>query len=129
MSLTRQMSTRCFSDAYHCPVTFKVFNENSHIVAVRTTGNVFSLEVDMHVLYSCQLSREKLANFTVLCLSVKVFLCQYWQAQQSVGCASRQSMEVFSAKLVFVPPVHKSFLPRKIPAMRCLLLDVYGTYM
>ena len=30
---------------YHCPVTFKVFNENSHIVAVRTTGNVYSYEV------------------------------------------------------------------------------------
>ncbi|GBN08273.1 Peptidyl-prolyl cis-trans isomerase-like 2, partial [Araneus ventricosus] len=29
---------------YHCPVLFKVFNENSHIVAVKTTGNVFSYE-------------------------------------------------------------------------------------
>lgn len=26
---------------YHCPTTFKVFNENTHIVAIRTTGNVF----------------------------------------------------------------------------------------
>ena len=31
-------------DKYHCPVLFKVFNENSHIVAVRTTGNVYSYE-------------------------------------------------------------------------------------
>ena len=30
---------------YHCPVTFKVFNENSHIVAIRTSGNVYSYEV------------------------------------------------------------------------------------
>lgn len=29
---------------YHCPVTFKVFNEHSHIVAVRPTGNVFSFD-------------------------------------------------------------------------------------
>ncbi len=29
---------------YHCPLTFKVFTENSHIVAVRTSGNVFSFE-------------------------------------------------------------------------------------
>lgn len=29
---------------YHCPVLFKVFNENSHIVAIKTTGNVFSFE-------------------------------------------------------------------------------------
>lgn len=29
---------------YHCPVLYKVFNENSHIVAIKTTGNVFSYE-------------------------------------------------------------------------------------
>jgi hypothetical protein len=26
---------------YHCPVTFKVFNENTHIVAVAVTGHVY----------------------------------------------------------------------------------------
>ena len=29
---------------YFCPVTYKEFNDNSHIVAVRTSGNVFSYE-------------------------------------------------------------------------------------
>lgn len=29
---------------YHCPVTYKVFNENTHIVAVKTTGNVYCME-------------------------------------------------------------------------------------
>nr|XP_027204347.1 RING-type E3 ubiquitin-protein ligase PPIL2-like [Dermatophagoides pteronyssinus] len=29
---------------HHCPVLFKVFNENTHIVAIKTTGNVFSYE-------------------------------------------------------------------------------------
>ncbi|KAL3856896.1 hypothetical protein ACJMK2_011602 [Sinanodonta woodiana] len=29
---------------YHCPVTFKVFNENTHIVAIKPTGNVFANE-------------------------------------------------------------------------------------
>lgn len=29
---------------FHCPVTFKVFNENTHIVAIKTSGNVFSME-------------------------------------------------------------------------------------
>ena len=29
---------------YQCPVIFKEFNENSHIVAIKTTGNVFSYE-------------------------------------------------------------------------------------
>lgn len=31
-------------DFYHCPVLFKVFNENTHIVAIKTTGNVFCYE-------------------------------------------------------------------------------------
>ncbi|XP_041348472.1 RING-type E3 ubiquitin-protein ligase PPIL2-like [Gigantopelta aegis] len=29
---------------YHCPVTYKVFNENSNIVAIRQSGNVYALE-------------------------------------------------------------------------------------
>ncbi|CAG2160673.1 unnamed protein product [Oppiella nova] len=28
----------------HCPVLYKIFTQNSHIVAIRTTGNVFSYE-------------------------------------------------------------------------------------
>ncbi len=32
------------SGAFHCPVTFKVFNEHSHIVAVKRTGHVYSFE-------------------------------------------------------------------------------------
>lgn len=30
--------------AWHCPVTFKVFNSNTHIVAIRTSGNVYAYE-------------------------------------------------------------------------------------
>ncbi len=33
-------------DQYHCPITFKVFNENSHIVCIAKTGNTFSYEVE-----------------------------------------------------------------------------------
>ncbi len=29
---------------YHCPVLYKVFTQNSHIIAIKTTGNVFSYE-------------------------------------------------------------------------------------
>ncbi|KAL8584776.1 hypothetical protein ACOMHN_035695 [Nucella lapillus] len=29
---------------YHCPVTFKVFNENTHIVAIAPTGNVYCFD-------------------------------------------------------------------------------------
>lgn len=32
------------SENYHCPVMFKIFNKNSHIIAVKTTGNVYSFE-------------------------------------------------------------------------------------
>ncbi|KAL5017067.1 hypothetical protein ScPMuIL_006656 [Solemya velum] len=34
-----------FEGKYHCPVTFKIFNENTHMVAIKTSGNVFSYEV------------------------------------------------------------------------------------
>lgn len=30
---------------YHCPVLYKVFTKQSHMVAVSKTGNVFSYEV------------------------------------------------------------------------------------
>lgn len=33
---------------YHCPVLFKIFSKHSHIVAVKTTGNVFSHEVGIN---------------------------------------------------------------------------------
>lgn len=29
---------------FHCPVLYKVFNENSHIIAIKATGNVFCFE-------------------------------------------------------------------------------------
>jgi len=31
-------------EKHHCPVTFKVFNDNTHIVAIKTTGNVFAYD-------------------------------------------------------------------------------------
>ncbi|XP_019520976.1 PREDICTED: peptidyl-prolyl cis-trans isomerase-like 2 isoform X1 [Hipposideros armiger] len=31
-------------DKYHCPVLFTVFTNNTHIVAIRTTGNVYAYE-------------------------------------------------------------------------------------
>ena len=37
---------------YHCPVTYKVFNDHSYIVAIKTTGNVFSNEVTMILISS-----------------------------------------------------------------------------
>lgn len=44
---------------FHCPVLFKVFNENSHIVAVKTSGNVFSYEaveqLNIKANYFCDL--------------------------------------------------------------------------
>lgn len=34
-------------DEYQCPVLFKLFTKHSHIVAIKTTGNVFSYEVNL----------------------------------------------------------------------------------
>ncbi|XP_067119523.1 RING-type E3 ubiquitin-protein ligase PPIL2 [Centruroides vittatus] len=43
-SLIKLNFSKNFDGKYHCPVLFKVFNQNSHIVAIKTTGNVFSYE-------------------------------------------------------------------------------------
>lgn len=42
--LTRLHFAKNGDGDYHCPVSLKVFNEHSHIVAIATTGNVFSHE-------------------------------------------------------------------------------------
>jgi peptidyl-prolyl cis-trans isomerase-like protein 2 len=36
---------------YHCPVTFKVFTDYTHIVAVRTSGHVYAMEVRAYASY------------------------------------------------------------------------------
>lgn len=43
-NLIRLNMHRNASGDFHCPVLFKQFTDKSHIVAVRTTGNVFSFE-------------------------------------------------------------------------------------
>ena len=67
----------CSADAYHCPVTFKVFNENSNIVAIRSTGNVFSYEVCMYNMHTV---------FSVDCTSL---YCVYFQAVERLNLKPR----------------------------------------
>lgn len=43
-SLIKLKFTKNSDGFYHCPVLFKVYTENSHIVALKNTGNVFSYE-------------------------------------------------------------------------------------
>ena len=43
-SLIKLNFTKNHEGNYHCPTLFKPFTKNSHIVAVATTGNVFSFE-------------------------------------------------------------------------------------
>lgn len=63
------------ADVYHCPVTFKVFNENSNIVAIRPTGNVFSYEV--HV---CSLLLDiDMFTFYCQCILNHLFLHRQWR--------------------------------------------------
>ena len=68
--------------------------------------------------YSGKLSREKtFVNFTVLWLYVKLF-CAKFEGCGILWCSkSEQSTKVFSAKS-YCSPIHKSFLPRKFPAIR-----------
>ena len=62
---------------YHCPILFKVFSIHSHIVAIKTTGNVLSYEVKSS-FYS-----EILAALLNFILNFKFkfypqFLCRLW---------------------------------------------------
>lgn len=43
-SLTKLNFHKNAEGEYHCPVLFKLFTKHSHIVAIKTTGNVFSYE-------------------------------------------------------------------------------------
>lgn len=43
-SLTKLNFFKNSKEEYHCPVLFKPFTKNSHIVAIKTSGNVFSHE-------------------------------------------------------------------------------------
>lgn len=43
-SLTKLNFFKNAAGEYHCPVLYKTFNKQSHIVAIKKTGNVFSYE-------------------------------------------------------------------------------------
>lgn len=43
-SLTKLNFFKNGQDDYHCPVLFKPFTKNSHIVAIQTSGNVYCYE-------------------------------------------------------------------------------------
>ncbi|KAG0089982.1 Peptidyl-prolyl cis-trans isomerase cyp8 [Podila epicladia] len=43
-TLTKLNFFKNANDEYYCPITLKVFNENSHIVAIKTSGNVFAYD-------------------------------------------------------------------------------------
>ncbi|CAH1802314.1 unnamed protein product [Owenia fusiformis] len=49
-------------DKYHCPVTFKQFNENTHIVAIKTTGNVFAYDAVDRLNYKTKNFRDLLTD-------------------------------------------------------------------
>ncbi|CAG8616182.1 4236_t:CDS:10, partial [Acaulospora morrowiae] len=43
-SLIKLNFSKNSSGEYHCPATFRVFNDHTHIVAIKTTGNVYAYE-------------------------------------------------------------------------------------
>ena len=42
--LTKLIFHKNSQNDFHCPVMFKVLNNNTHVAAIKTTGNVFSYE-------------------------------------------------------------------------------------
>lgn len=64
---------------YHCPLTFKVFNENSHIVAITKSGNVFSYEAvkELNLLPKCftdQITGEAFRKKDIVVIQVRIFV-------------------------------------------------------
>lgn len=49
-------------DQFHCPVLFKVFCENSHIVVIAVTGNVFSYEAVEELNLKCRNFKDLLTD-------------------------------------------------------------------
>ena len=68
------------------------------------------------ILYETIERENFLANFKVLWLFANVFFMKFWGVA-SFGSTSEQSAEVFPMK-IFFPPICKSFLLWKFPAIR-----------
>eukprot|EP00607_Mallomonas_marina_P004976 CAMPEP_0182439414 /NCGR_PEP_ID=MMETSP1167-20130531/86425_1 /TAXON_ID=2988 /ORGANISM="Mallomonas Sp, Strain CCMP3275" /LENGTH=578 /DNA_ID=CAMNT_0024633115 /DNA_START=102 /DNA_END=1835 /DNA_ORIENTATION=- len=61
------------NNEWHCPVTFKIFNDNSHVVAIKTTGNVYSYEAvnELNIKaknYTDLISGEKFSKSDIITL-------------------------------------------------------------
>uniref|UniRef100_A0A8B9Z3Y6 RING-type E3 ubiquitin-protein ligase PPIL2 n=1 Tax=Buteo japonicus TaxID=224669 RepID=A0A8B9Z3Y6_9AVES len=68
------------SGKYHCPVLFTVFTNNSHIVAIKTTGNVFAYEAVEQLnikpkSYKDLLTDEPFTRQDIVTLQVNFSLC------------------------------------------------------
>lgn len=49
--LSSTLQVLLFLGKYHCPLTYREFNSNSHIVVLRPSGNVFSFEAIDKVIF------------------------------------------------------------------------------
>ncbi|EDO30353.1 predicted protein [Nematostella vectensis] len=47
---------------YHCPVTYKVFNQNTNIVAIKTSGNVYCLDAVEQLNFKAKNFRDLLTD-------------------------------------------------------------------
>ena len=68
--ITSKIEFNLFEGKYHCPVTYKVFNENSNIVAIRQSGNVYAQEVSEAIVCLCDIRikwhcYQKVKNITL----------------------------------------------------------------
>jgi len=52
--------------AYHCPVTYKIFNRDTHIVAIKTTGNVYAYDAIESLCIKMKSMRDLLDDSTFM---------------------------------------------------------------
>ena len=74
----------------------------------------------MYVPYSRKLEEETFTNFADVYLSAIVLSMKSWGMANLVGGVVHNVTSVFSIKPYF-STIHKSFLPRKIPAIHAIV--------
>lgn len=81
---------------YHCPVLNKVFTEFTHIVAVRTTGNVFCYEVHCH--FDCLLISSLWISFYKITwlLQLYIFVAFVLQAIKELNLKTKNWKELLT---------------------------------
>uniref|UniRef100_G1PV35 RING-type E3 ubiquitin-protein ligase PPIL2 n=1 Tax=Myotis lucifugus TaxID=59463 RepID=G1PV35_MYOLU len=80
-------------EKYHCPVLYTVFTNNTHIVAIRTTGNVYAYEAVEQLNIKAKnfrdlLTDEPFSRQDIITLQVRSLPCALGRGLENLGAAA-----------------------------------------